>query len=336
MEPTFTTGDLNEKNNLIVNYLPQSMTEDEIAKLFSSVGEVRECKLIRDKVSKHSMGYAFVNYKTPEDAKKAIGTLDKLRLQDKTIKVSYARPSSSDIKNANLYISGLPETMTVEQFEAMFTSYGEIITSKILTHADGKSRGAGFIRFDKRSQAEVAIRNLNGTIPEGSQKQLTVKFANPPHVNKQMMRMPDPMGTPNGNGVHTGRGRGYGNGNVGPVFPQGTSYRYSPLNTVASTPMTMSLGSGSQNNSFNGTSWCIFVYNLPPDSDEKLLYEMFGPYGAILNTKIVRDSQNKSRGFGFVNMPEYQAAFNAIVGLNGKPMPHGKALQVSFKTPKNK
>lgn len=331
------TEESGDNNNLIVNYLPQSMTEEEIGKLFSSVGEVRECKLIRDKISQHSMGYAFVNYKTPEDAKKAIGTLDKLRLQDKTIKVSYARPSSSDIKNANLYVSGLPETMTVEEFESMFTGFGVIITSKILSHPDGKSRGAGFIRFDKRSQAEVAIRNLNGTIPEGSQKQLTVKFANPPHVNKQMMRMPDPhMATPNGNDVHAGRGRGYGNGNVGPVFSQGTSYRYSPLNPVASTPMSMSMGSGGQSNSFSNTSWCIFVYNLPPDSDEKLLYEMFGPYGAILNTKIVRDTQSKSRGFGFVNMPEYQAAFNAIVGLNGKPMPHGKALQVSFKTPKNK
>ena len=177
MESSFSEEET-DNNNLIVNYLPQSMTEEEIGKLFSSVGEVRECKLIRDKISKHSMGYAFVNYQTPEDAQKAIGTLDKLRLQDKTIKVSYARPSSSDIKNANLYISGLPETTTVEELEAMFTSYGVIITSKILTHPDGKSRGAGFIRFDKRGQAEIAIRNLNGTILEGSQKQITVKFAN--------------------------------------------------------------------------------------------------------------------------------------------------------------
>jgi RNA recognition motif-containing protein len=95
------------------------------------------------------MGYAFVNFKSPDDAKKAIGTLDKLRLQDKTIKVSYARPSSSDIKNANLYVSGLPETMSMDELEAMFSSFGVIITSKILTHPDGKSRGAGFIRFDK-------------------------------------------------------------------------------------------------------------------------------------------------------------------------------------------
>lgn len=39
------------KTNLIVNYLPQTMTQEEIRALFSSIGEVESCKLIRDKVT---------------------------------------------------------------------------------------------------------------------------------------------------------------------------------------------------------------------------------------------------------------------------------------------
>lgn len=39
------------KTNLIVNYLPQSMTQDELRSLFSSIGEVESAKLIRDKVA---------------------------------------------------------------------------------------------------------------------------------------------------------------------------------------------------------------------------------------------------------------------------------------------
>lgn len=35
--------------NLIVNYLPQNMTQEEIRSLFASIGEVESCKLIRDK-----------------------------------------------------------------------------------------------------------------------------------------------------------------------------------------------------------------------------------------------------------------------------------------------
>jgi ELAV like protein 2/3/4 len=39
------------KTNLIVNYLPQTMTQEEVKSLFGSIGEVESCKLIRDKVT---------------------------------------------------------------------------------------------------------------------------------------------------------------------------------------------------------------------------------------------------------------------------------------------
>jgi ELAV like protein 2/3/4 len=80
-------GQEESKTNLIVNYLPQTMTQEEIRSLFSSIGEVESCKLIRDKVTGQSLGYGFVNYHRPEDAEKAINTLNGLRLQNKTIKV---------------------------------------------------------------------------------------------------------------------------------------------------------------------------------------------------------------------------------------------------------
>ncbi|KAL0119283.1 hypothetical protein PUN28_009691 [Cardiocondyla obscurior] len=134
------TSQEESKTNLIVNYLPQSMTQDEIRSLFSSIGEVESCKLIRDKLSGQSLGYGFVNYHRPEDAEKAINTLNGLRLQNKTIKVSYARPSSEAIKGANLYVSGLPKNMAQQDLENLFSPYGRIITSRILCdNITGKS-----------------------------------------------------------------------------------------------------------------------------------------------------------------------------------------------------
>ena len=44
-----TEPDDENKTNLIINYLPQNMTQEEIRQLFSNVGEVESCKLIRDK-----------------------------------------------------------------------------------------------------------------------------------------------------------------------------------------------------------------------------------------------------------------------------------------------
>ena len=46
--------------------------------------------------------------------------------------VSYARPSSASIRDANLYVSGLPKTMSQKDMEQLFSQYGRIITSRIL------------------------------------------------------------------------------------------------------------------------------------------------------------------------------------------------------------
>lgn len=45
--------------------------------------------MCRFTVPGQSLGYGFVNYHRPEDAEKAINTLNGLRLQNKTIKVKY-------------------------------------------------------------------------------------------------------------------------------------------------------------------------------------------------------------------------------------------------------
>lgn len=44
----------------------------------------------------------------------------------------------------------------------------------------GVSRGVGFIRFDKRVEAEEAVRGLHGQKPLGAAEPITVKFANSP------------------------------------------------------------------------------------------------------------------------------------------------------------
>ena len=39
------------KTNLIINYLPPAMTQEDLRNLFSSIGELESCKLIRDKLT---------------------------------------------------------------------------------------------------------------------------------------------------------------------------------------------------------------------------------------------------------------------------------------------
>ncbi|XP_041862021.1 ELAV-like protein 1 isoform X1 [Melanotaenia boesemani] len=310
--------DEDSRTNLIVNYLPQSMSQDELRSLFSSVGEVESAKLIRDKVAGHSLGYGFVNFVNPSDAERAISTLNGLRLQSKTIKVSFARPSSDMIKDANLYISGLPRTLSQQDLEDMFASFGRIINSRVLVDQasgnSGVSRGVAFIRFDKRSEAEDAVKHLNGHTPAGSSEPITVKFAANPNQarNSQMMSQ-----------MYHGQSRRFG----GPVHHQAQRFRFSPMSVDH-----MGGGGGASGNSSSG--WCIFIYNLGQEADEAMLWQMFGPFGAVVNVKVIRDfNTNKCKGFGFVTMSNYEEAAMAIHSLNGYRL-GDKVLQVSFKTSK--
>lgn len=47
--------------------------------------------------------------------------------------MSLARPSSESIKGANVYVCGLPKSMTQLDLETLFGEMGEIISSRILT-----------------------------------------------------------------------------------------------------------------------------------------------------------------------------------------------------------
>ncbi|XP_045904737.1 ELAV-like protein 4 isoform X2 [Micropterus dolomieu] len=313
------TGQSNDdsKTNLIVNYLPQNMTQEEFRSLFGSIGEIESCKLVRDKITGQSLGYGFVNYIDPKDAEKAINTLNGLRLQTKTIKVSYARPSSASIRDANLYVSGLPKTMTQKELEQLFSQYGRIITSRILVdQVTGGSRGVGFIRFDKRIEAEEAIKGLNGQKPSGAAEPITVKFANNPSQKTSQALLSQLYQSPN---------RRY----PGPLHHQAQRFRFSPITIDSMTSLV-----GMNIPGHTGTGWCIFVYNLSPDSDESVLWQLFGPFGAVNNVKVIRDfNTNKCKGFGFVTMTNYDEAAMAIASLNGYRL-GDRVLQVSFKTNK--
>ncbi|XP_069818103.1 ELAV-like protein 2 isoform X4 [Dendropsophus ebraccatus] len=315
--PVDSNNTEDSKTNLIVNYLPQNMTQEELKSLFGSIGEIESCKLVRDKITGQSLGYGFVNYIDPKDAEKAINTLNGLRLQTKTIKVSYARPSSASIRDANLYVSGLPKTMTQKELEQLFSQYGRIITSRILVdQVTGVSRGVGFIRFDKRIEAEEAIKGLNGQKPPGATEPITVKFANNPSQKVNHTILSQLYQSPN---------RRY----PGPLAQQAQRFRFSPVTIDGMTSLA-----GINFPGHAGTGWCIFVYNLAPDADESILWQMFGPFGAVTNVKVIRDfNTNKCKGFGFVTMTNYDEAAMAIASLNGYRL-GDRVLQVSFKTSK--
>ena len=78
----------------------------------------------------------------------------------------------------------------------------------------------------------------------------------------------------------------------------------------------------------------IFVGNLPFSATSAELETLFGEYGAIDSAAVINDRETgRSRGFGFVEMPDNAEANKAIEELNGYEM-DGRPLTVNEARPR--
>lgn len=78
--------------NLFVGNIPYSMTDERLAETFSQAGTVVSAKVITDKFSGRSRGFAFVEMSTEEEGKKAIEMLHQKDVDGRPLVVNEARP----------------------------------------------------------------------------------------------------------------------------------------------------------------------------------------------------------------------------------------------------
>ena len=78
----------------------------------------------------------------------------------------------------------------------------------------------------------------------------------------------------------------------------------------------------------------IYVGNLSFNTTQQELEDLFTNYGSVQEAAVVTDRETgRSRGFGFITMPEDGEASAAIEGLNGTDI-EGRTLTVNEARPK--
>lgn len=85
-------------NKLYVGNLPFSTTEDDLRTMFAQAGTVVSVSLIKDRETKRSRGFAFVELSTQAEAEKAVSLFNNSMLDNRTLKVNLARPREDDNK----------------------------------------------------------------------------------------------------------------------------------------------------------------------------------------------------------------------------------------------
>ena len=77
-----------------------------------------------------------------------------------------------------LFVGNMSYNMTDEQLKALFGTYGTIVSANIVMDKfSGRSKGFGFVEFEKEEEAAAAMAALDGSEQDG--RNIAVKEAKP-------------------------------------------------------------------------------------------------------------------------------------------------------------
>jgi RNA recognition motif-containing protein len=82
--------------NIFVGNLSPIVTEDDLKEAFEAFGQLESVKVIKDRYSGESRGFAFVEMPSKDEAKSAIDALNSTDLKGQSLNVNEARPRSDN------------------------------------------------------------------------------------------------------------------------------------------------------------------------------------------------------------------------------------------------
>jgi RNA recognition motif-containing protein len=86
--------------NIFVANIERKVTDEQLQELFQQYGEISSLKLIKDRDTGVSKGYAFVEMPNDDEAQKAISALNDFQLEGRNLAVNEARPKTEYKKSS--------------------------------------------------------------------------------------------------------------------------------------------------------------------------------------------------------------------------------------------
>lgn len=160
--------------NIFIKNLNSNIDTKSFYDTFSMFGSILSCKIATDEEG-NSKGYGFIHFETEEAAQKAIDKVNGMLLDNKVVYVGKFQPRAARMRElgeaahrfTNVYVKNFADKLDDAKLETMFSKYGPITSAKVMTDDEGKSRGFGFVAFEKPEDAERAVQELNNAeIPD--------------------------------------------------------------------------------------------------------------------------------------------------------------------------
>jgi len=172
-------------NNVYVKNFGEAMDSDKLSAVFAAYGEIISAKVMVDENGK-SKGFGFVAFKDHEDAAKAVEKLNDAEVPDgkpdQKFTVCRAQKKSerqAELKRryevykaeriqryqgVNLYVKNLEDSITDDALRKNFEQYGNITSAKVMCDENSRSKGFGFVCFEKPDDATKAVVEMNNKI----------------------------------------------------------------------------------------------------------------------------------------------------------------------------
>jgi polyadenylate-binding protein len=346
--------------SLYVGDLPTNLENPEnvLFELFTKIGMVVSIKVCRDINTQRSLGYAYVNFQNPADAERAMEALNFYTIRPgKQLRIMWCHrdPVLRKSNAGNIFIKNLDESIDNRALLDTFSVFGTILSSKVATDDQGKSRGYGFVHFEAEESAKEAIARVNGMLMNGKPVQVVpfikkldrLQEESKTFTNVFIKNLKD---TVTKEQVEEVLGK-----KINSVFVSGhpdhptkfallnfekhddalafiNEHHEKPFPPLTADDVKMLAfralkkrdrqaqlkSQASQTQLLQSQGRNLYVKHLDDGITEEELRAMFEPFGEITSAALCKDANGIPRGFGFVCFSTNEAAKNAIREMNGK------------------
>lgn len=358
-----TTGSSYQSASLYVGDLNPTVTEALLFEIFKAVGPVASIRVCRDTTTRRSLGYAYVNFHNIVDAARALDTLNYTLIKGRPCRImwSHRDPSIRKSGQGNIFIKNLDKSIDNKALYDTFSTFGNILSCKVVTDGKGNSKGYGFVHYETKEAAEQSIEKVNGMLLNGK-----IVYVGPFIPRKERQPTGDPDNFTNLYVKHLDASftdedlkRVFGEygkiqsavlirdvkGNIAFVNYETADEAKAAMKALQNKKLgekELYVGRAQKKSEreaflrklreeraqkYQGIN--LYIKNLDDSIDDAKLNEAFSQFGTITSCKVMSDERATSKGFGFVCFTSSEDASKAIAAMNGS-MLAGKPIYVAF------